>query len=271
MRTGKRTPRRLAALLAWGAGFAACAQFAPHEMLKPAAYTNGAGKVIAYRLSAPQFPEPGKKYAMILFLHGSGECGTDNLRQTRVGLPALLKELVKRPEQVIVAAPQCRVSNAWVKRVSFSADYSAPPEPTLALKWAMEICDDLIRNRQADPDRFYITGLSLGGFGTWDAARRWPGRFAAAAPICGGGDVRKPAGMKRLPIWVAHGDADKNVPPECSRRMVQALRQAGNGRVVYKRYGGAGHNVWDRTYSDPEFLTWLLSQNRAKKPWWRFW
>jgi predicted peptidase len=247
------------------------AQFSVYDYMKPAAFTNSAGEVTVYRLGAPQFPEKGKKYPMILFLHGSGECGTNNFKQITVGLPKLFEGVMKRPEPFIIVAPQCDGTNTWVKTLAFDSDYAAPPEPTKALKAALDICDDLIRNRQADPDRFYITGLSLGGFGTWDAIQREPNKFAAAAPICGGGDVRRLAGMDKLPLWIAHGDADKNVPVECSRRMVTAIHDAGNKELVYMEYKDAGHVVWDRVYGDPNFLEWFLTRTRAKKPWWKFW
>lgn len=245
-------------------------QFAPHEMFRRAAYTNSVGRVIPYQLHAPQFPEKGKRYPVILFLHGSGECGTNNISQLRFGIPALMKQVVMYPEQVMVAAPQCRISNAWVRRLAFSPAYRAEKRPTLALRDALEICDDLIRNRQGDPDRLYITGLSLGGFGTWDAIQRDPGRFAAAAPLCAGGDVTAVRGLKNLPIWVVHGDADRNVPVVASRMMVNALKEAGSRRVRYQEIKGATHNIWDRTYGDPAFLRWMLSQSR-RKPWWKFW
>ncbi len=252
---------------------AAQAQFAPDEMLKPYVYTNSIGEAFAYRMSAPQFPVPGRKYPMILFLHGSGECGTDNLKQIKSGLPALMATLLKRPaaEPVIVVAPQCQVGNWWVKRLAMKPDYAASPDPAPSLEVVLEICRSLVAARQADPDRLYITGLSLGGFGTWDAIQREPDFFAAAVPICGGGDIRRVRGIRRLPIWVFHGREDKNVPVDCSRRMVQALKGVGNRSVSYTEYEGAAHNVWDRTYADPKVVEWMLQQSRANKTWWRFW
>lgn len=265
--------KTLAAFAALVAALPATAQFTPDTMMKPAVYTNEFGEVFRYRAWVPQFPKPGVKYPVILFLHGSGECGTDNNRQIKLGIPQLLKTLSAQREQVIVVAPQCQrgATGSWVHRLAFAETYAADKNPTPILEAAISICDHLIRTKQGDPDRFYITGLSLGGFGTWDAIQREPDRFAAAAPICGGGDVRQLRGLKKLPVWVAHGDADKNVPVACSRRMVEGLRQIGNRHVVYKEFRGAAHDVWSRTYSDPEFVKWLLSQNRKPKPWWKFW
>lgn len=247
-------------------------QFAPHEMFHAASYTNAKGRVVAYQVSAPQFPRPEKKYPILLFLHGSGECGTNNHQQLRQGIPALMKGLVKRDEPTIVIAPQCRISNMWVRRVSMADTYAAEANPTLALRDALEICEEWIRERHADPNRFYIAGLSLGAFGVWDAIQRTPEKFAAAVAICGNGDIRKmPKGLKKLPIWVAHGRIDKNVPVACSRRMVETLRQKGNNRVVYVEYEQAGHDIWNRVLADTNLQAWLFEQSREKKPWWKFW
>ena len=249
----------------------ALAQFAPHEMFRPAVYTNRLGQTLPYRISAPQFPQKGKKYPIILFLHGSGECGTNNIQQIKAGLPAMMRILVKRPEQVIVVAPQCRVSQWWVKKLAIEPDYTAQERPMNSLKLAIEICEELMKTHQADPDRFYITGLSLGGFGTWDAIQRDPTRFAAAAPICGGGDIKKiPPALRKLPIYVAHGAKDTNVPVDCSRRMVQALKQNKCKKVQYVEFPEGTHLIWDKVYGNPKFVNWMLSQTR-KKPWWKFW
>ena len=249
----------------------AWAQFSAEEMLKPYVYTNGTGETFAYRMSAPQFPVAGTKYPLILFLHGSGECGTDNLHQIKVGLPSLMGVLLKQPEPVIVLAPQCRDGNWWVRNLAFNANYAAPKVPSGSLGVALALCRSMVASGLADPDRLYITGLSLGGFGTWDAIQRDPALFAAAVPISGGGDIRRVQPIRKLPIWVFHGRKDKNVPVVCSRRMVEALKQAGNGEVRYTEYEDGAHDVWDRAYADPEMTAWLLKQTRAKKPWWRFW
>jgi predicted peptidase len=247
------------------------AQFTVEELLKPYVYTNGAGATFAYRMSVPQFPEPGKAYPLLLFLHGSGECGTDNLQQIKAGLPALMATVLKRPEPLIVVATQCQSGNGWVKQLAFQENYAMSKEPSASLALALEVCRHVVATRPVDTNRLYITGLSLGGFGTWDAIQREPALFAAAIPVCGGGDIRRVQGLRRMPIWVFHGTEDKNVPAACSRRMVQALKLAGNRKVRYTEYDKAAHNVWDSTYSNPEVIDWLLQQRRSEKPWWRVW
>ncbi len=247
------------------------AQYSPDEMLKPYVYTNEFGETFPYRMSAPQFPAADRRYPLILFLHGSGECGTDNLKQIKVGLPALLKSLLKRTEQVIVLAPQCQIGNWWVRRLARQPDYAAAKEAMPSLEVALELCRHVAAQGLADTNRLYITGLSLGGFGTWDAIQRDPGMFAAAVPICGGGDIRRVDVIRDMPVWVFHGTADKNVSVDCSRRMVEALKQVGSRSVLYTEYEGAAHNVWDRTYGDPKLIDWMLQQIKSKKPWWKFW
>ena len=247
------------------------AQFTPEEMLKPFVYTDVNGKNWPYRLSTPQFPEANRRYPLILFLHGSGERGDDNLKQIKVGLPALIKTLLKQPDPVILLAPQCPRNSGWTQTLAHTPEYSASPQATPALQAALLLCHQLVAHGQADPNRLYITGLSLGGFGTWDAIQREPKLFAAAIPICGGGDIRKIEPIKKLPLWIFHGTDDKSVAVDCSQRMYTALKQAGSRSVKFTEYPKAAHNVWDRTYADPKVLAWLLNQTQVKKPWWNFW
>jgi len=253
--------------------FPVLAQFAPDQMLQPYAYTNEAGEVFMCRLSVPHYPEAGKKYPLILFLHGSGECGTNNISQIKAGVPSLLKSLLKQPEPVMILAPQCPpgMENWWVTKIARTADYAAAKEPSPSLEVALELCRHLVETKQADPDRLYITGLSLGGFGTWDAIQRNPEMFAAAVPICGGGDVRQMRNIKSMPIWVFHAVDDKNVSVECSRRLVRQLKALGAKRVNYTEYEQGDHGCWDRAYSDAKMIAWLLKQKRSETSWWKFW
>ena len=106
-----------------------------------------------------------------------------------------------------------------------------------------------------------LTGFSMGGYGTWDLSARYPDLFAAAMPICGGGDVQQAGKLTKLPIWVFHGDADKAVPVERSRAMVSAIKQRG-GNIKYTEYPGVGHDSWTATFSNPEIMQWLFDQAR---------
>jgi len=250
----------------------AWAQFSVDEMFHPFVYTNETGETFSYRMSAPQFPEEGKRYPLILFLHGSGECGTDNQRQLAIGLPTLMRTLLLCPEPVVVIAPQCQAGNWWVRALARTDRYAMSREPSGSMEVALALCRNAVATGLADSNRLYVTGLSLGGFGTWDAIQREPSFFAAAIPICGGGDIRRVKPLRRLPIWVFYGRVDKNVAVDCSRRMVSALHDAGSSSVQYTEYEDGAHAIWDRVYGNREVLDWLLSQRRdEKKPWWRLW
>ena len=124
--------------------------------------------------------------------------------------------------------------------------------------------DVLARHKAADPDRVYLTGLSMGGFGTWETATEYPERFAAIAPICGGGRPYTAARLKKLPTWVFHGEKDPVVPIKRSEEMVDALKKAG-GDVKFTRYPEAGHDSWTETYNNPELYEWFLKHQRGQK------
>ena len=249
------------------------AQFQVDDMFAAHTYTNASGATLNYQLAAPQFPLADKQYPLVLFLHGSGECGTDNYGQLKVGLPTLVRSLQRRskPEPVLIVAPQCQHSTPFVANLALRTDYHMPPNPTLNMRLVLELVEYLVAHKQADPQRLYITGLSLGGFATWDAIQRHPDLFAAAVPICGGGDVHLAKTLKHLPLWVFHGSEDPNVPVDVSRKMTRALQKAGNRRLTYIEYEGAGHNVWDRAYGNLEMIEWLLTRKRGRQTWWKFW
>lgn len=188
-----------------------------------------------------------KKYPLILFLHGSGERGGDLNLVKKHGPPKLLDSKTDLPlKDFIVVSPQCPANRQW------------QPHELVAL------LDEVSQKYSVDPDRVYLTGLSMGGFGTWETASRYPDRFAAIAPICGGGDPRRVRPLRDMPIWVFHGDKDPTVPVQRSVEMVQALKQAGN-EAKFTRYPGAGHDSWTETYNNPELYQWFLQHKRGEK------
>ena len=126
---------------------------------------------------------------------------------------------------------------------------------------SMELLAALEKEFSIDARRLYVTGLSMGGYGTWDAIQRYPDRFAAAVPICGGGDSLRVKEIARLPIWAFHGADDGVVKPQRSRDMIAALQQAG-GTPRYTEYPKTGHDAWSETYSNPKLYEWLLQQRR---------
>ena len=194
-------------------------------------------------LPAEYNKDVNKKWPMILFLHGIGERGTDVGRVAATGLPKALKD--KKEIPFVVVSPQCP-ANTWWR--SFDLDV---------------LLDAVMEKYRIDPDRVYLTGLSMGGFGAWELAAAYPQRFAAVAPMCGGGNPASVRRMRSLPFWVFHGDADKTVPVKLSDDMVEALKQAG-ADVKYTRYPGVGHDCWTQSYNNPELYDWFLSHVRGQ-------
>ncbi len=197
-----------------------------------------------YLLYLPKgYDESDKKWPLMLFLHGAGESGNDLSKVKMHGPPKKIAAGEDYP--FIIVSPQSP-GRGW------------DPQTLNAL------LDDIIANYRVDEDRVYLTGLSMGGFGTWSLAAAHPDRFAAIAPICGGGDPRNASKLKDLPIWVFHGGKDPVVPLEASQRMVDALKDQGND-VKFTVYPEAGHDSWTETYDNPEFYEWLLSHERKSK------
>lgn len=196
-----------------------------------------------YLLYLPKDYESQDSWPLVLFLHGAGERGDDlNLVKTH-GPPKLIEQGKDFP--FIVVSPQCPRERQW-EPLELSA-----------------LLDDVIARHKVDEDRIYVTGLSMGGFGTWRLAAYSPERFAAIAPICGGGEVYWTRRLTHLPVWVFHGAKDQSVPLERSQQMVDALERNG-GNVKLTIYPDAGHDSWTQTYDDPEFYKWLLSQRRKQ-------
>lgn len=217
--------------------------------------------VLPYRLLKPKDYDPKQKYPLVLFLHGAGERGVDNEKQLIHGLNDFAADEIVAKYPAFVVAPQCPVGKKWVE-VDWSADsHVIPAKPSVPLAASLELLDSIAKEFSIDADRVYITGLSMGGYGVWDALAREPQRFAAAAVVCGGGDPAQADKMKGVPIWAFHGDEDTAVKPKRSREMIAALKAAG-GEPKYTEYPKTGHNSWAKTYSDPALYEWLFAQKR---------
>jgi predicted peptidase len=217
------------------------------------------GHKLPYRLLMPATVEKGTKYPLVVFLHGAGERGVDNEKQLIHGVPQFVAKREKYP--CFLFAPQCPDGKRWVE-VDWSADsHTQPKEPGEVGKLVLALTEKSIMELPVDPKRVYITGLSMGGYGTWDILARRPELFAAAAPVCGGADEATAVKIKDIPIWVFHGARDTAVKPARSRNMVAALEKAG-GKPKYTEYPDVGHNSWDPAYRDPEFFKWLFAQKK---------
>ena len=191
--------------------------------------------------------EQGKKWPVILFLHGAGERGEDVNLVAKHGPPKLLSGKTDLAvKNFIVVSPQCPANRWW------------QPHEVVAL------LDEVGEKHAVDADRVYLTGLSMGGFGTWETAARYPDRFAAIAPICGGGDARRLRSLQNMPTWVFHGDKDEIVPVQRSIEMVEGLKKVGND-AKFTRYPEAGHDSWTETYNNPELYEWFLKHRRGEK------
>jgi predicted peptidase len=191
-------------------------------------------------LYLPPDYETQNVWPLIIFLHGYGERGSDLELVNKHGLP---KRIAARDEfPFIIASPQCPITSHW-------------PEQVTELN---ALLDHLIASYNVDTTRVYLTGLSMGGYGTWFFASRYPERFAAIAPICGGGGWWMTNALKTIPAWVFHGDADPTVPLHESEIMVERIRNAG-GDVMFTVYPGVAHDSWTETYNNPKLYEWFLS------------
>jgi predicted peptidase len=220
------------------------------------------GETLKYRLHMPEALAAGAKVPLILFLHGAGERGDDNARQLKHGVADLIR-FSQTNGQAVVLAPQCPTGQQWVNVNWNALSHSMPSMPSAPMKLALLLLQEKLASLPVDPSRIYVTGISMGGYGAWDIVQRKPELFAAAIPICGGGDTRLATEIKRVPLWVFHGDQDGAVPVSRSRDMVNALK-ASDANVQYREYPGAGHDVWTRTYADTTVLTWLFAQRKTR-------
>lgn len=197
-----------------------------------------------YLLALPKDYDKQDKWPLLLFLHGAGERG-DNLDLVKKhGPPKLIDAGKEFP--FIVVSPQCP-NNHWWEPVELAA-----------------LVDEIVEKYKVDQERLYVTGLSMGGFGTWSLAAYQPKRFAALVPICGGGEPIAAKLFSPTPAWVFHGAKDFVVPLERSEKMVEAMKKAG-GAIKFTVYPEAGHDAWTETYANPDLYDWLLQQKRAAK------
>jgi predicted peptidase len=199
---------------------------------------------MGYLLYLPKDYDSQESWPLLLFLHGAGERGDDLELVKKHGPPKLISEGKAFP--VIVVSPQCPKDRWW-----------EPIELVALLK-------DLQSKLKVDEDRIYLTGLSMGGFGTWRLAAFAPDRFAAIAPICGGGETHWAKYIASLPVWAFHGAKDERVPLERSEKMVEAIKKVG-GNPKLTVYLEAEHDSWTETYNNPELYRWLLEQKRKKE------
>lgn len=226
------------------------------------------GQTLPYRILFPENYDRSKKYPVVLFLHGAGERGNDNEKQLTHGAKLFLSEDARKNFQSIVIFPQCKTEGFWsnvkIDRtktpLAFDFDYGQPA--TDQLDGVIKLLKQVIKKEAVDKKRIYITGLSMGGMGTFEMVYRCPKLFAAALPICGGGDVNHyNKKMRATPFWVFHGADDAVVNVKYSREMVEKLKAIGIN-VKYSEYPGVNHNSWDNAFAEPDYLSWMFSNRR---------
>lgn len=217
----------------------------------PGTLTKGSAKVksdqggattLGFWTYLPRASPPATGWPLLVFLHGSGERGTDLELVKKHGPPKLAGT---RPEleSFYMLAPQCPLGRWW---------------DTASVK---DLIDQTVASQSVDSKRIYITGISMGGFATWTLLREHPGLIAAAVPICGAGDPASVSRFKSVPIWAFHGDKDEAVPVQRSIEMVEALKKV-NGNIKFTLYPDTGHDSWTRTFDNPDLYRWLLEQKK---------
>jgi predicted peptidase len=211
-----------------------------------------------YRLFIPENYTERKRYPLVLFLHGGGGRGDDNLKQIQGGNGFIIDLLTKPESQAkypcFVVAPQSPQQEGWIEYDSIT--------PTSQLQLVLELIGHLERSFSIDSNRLYVLGQSMGGFGTFAIITMQPKLFAAAVSICGGGDESKAGKIAHVPVWAFHGEQDEAVRVERSRDMIAAIARAG-GKPKYTEYKDEGHLIWSKVVKEPELLLWMFTQKRS--------
>lgn len=222
------------------------------------------GTKLPYRLYVPYEYDPQKEYPVLIVLHGAGQRGTDNRGGVKYIVPQLFAHEDTPVAEAIVICPQCPEGNQWVDTPWGRGNYSVDKVPiSNELNAVMELLYEIEETYTTDFNRYYVTGLSMGGFGTWDLLMRYPNIFAAGVPICGGADPSYAETLKNVPIYTVHSTDDPTVPVFGTQEMVKALKDAGNWRMIYKELEGFGHGVWNWTAEQKDIWEWLFAISMA--------
>jgi predicted peptidase len=227
--------------------------------------STGRDVTIRYMLFVPnEYKADGKKWPLMLFLHGLGECSNDDLSRVKIHGPAKLVD--SRPDfPFVLVTPQLPPPTGYKEGVAYtSQQIIAMAHDAWKPDELVKLVDHIVAKLNIDPDRVYATGLSMGGYGTWRLVAHYPDRFAAAVCICGGGEPEEKAqSFCRVPLWAFHGANDGTVPVEVSQKVVEAVKRAG-GDVQLTVYPEAQHDSWTATYNNPKVYEWLLAHRRQK-------
>jgi len=225
-------------------------------------YINDKGDTLNYRFLYPDF-DTIRKFPLVIFLHGMGERGNDNESQLKWGITNFASDQMMAMHPAFVIAPQCPNTTQWSNsKINFkTCDVQLLATPSKPMELVIQLIHQLIKKYNIDTNRIYIMGLSMGGFGTYDAIERYPHLFAAAVPVCGGGDISKAASIAHLPMWIFHGSEDFAVNAKFSFNMFDALTKAG-ARPGFTQYPEVGHFSWISAFNDPLMIEWLFRQHK---------
>lgn len=254
--------KKLGCLLLFIAFFAvSCASQKSAPTVATSAFEKKTYKTMPYRLFVPANYDKNKKYPLVLWLHGAWARGDDNEKQiiegNTQGATIWTKPENQAKNPAFVLAPQCASGEWW-------ANNDSELKPSKQLEMVVELLRELQKQYSIDADRLYVTGQSMGGYGTWSLIAEYPEMFAAAVPLCGGGNTAKAKNLVNVPIWAFHGDADDAVNVKESREMIEAVKQAG-GNPKYTEYKGVGHSVWHQAFAEPELLNWVFAQKLSAR------
>lgn len=252
--------------LPWLISLALVATLATHargeDEFEAHVYKGEQGKTLPYRLLTPANYDKAKHYPILLFLHGYGERGTDNKAQLKHCVDEFVKPGMREKYPCFVLVPQA--PDAWIgiADADFQKPLPASRKPEEALMLAMETLDALAREYSIDSHRVYLSGASNGGYAVWWLLEHEHQRFAAAVPMCGGGDPSAISIAKSVPIWAFHGEKDPVVPVERSREMVAALKAAG-GDPKFTEYPKGKHmDSADKAFKSQEMFEWMFEQKK---------
>lgn len=221
---------------------------------------------LPYRLLKPNGYVKDSKdcYPLLLFLHGIVGRGTDNTKQLRSGVEGFVKDATRKKHSCFLAVPQCPPDKLWlnVSPIQSRGNLQLAKSATEPAAMVLDLIDALCKEYRVDSERIYLTGVSMGGYGTRDLISRRPELFAAAVPVSGGGDPARAEKLAKLPIRASNGEKDPLVPVERPRDMIAAIKKAG-GKPEYTEYKGVGHDAWTPTYKNDEVLDWLFKQKKG--------
>ncbi len=221
------------------------------------------GDTLRYRVLFPENYDKSRKYPLVLFLHGSGERGSDNEAQLTHGASLFTDEETRKDYPSIVIFPQCPKSEFWAKMEISEKGIEFPEKPkiTKSLLLVKKLLDNYKKKEAVDKKRIYVMGLSMGGMATFDLISRYPKYFAAAIPICGGINTDRLKKLRKMPIRIFHGGADPIVSREFSRNAYIELKARGSQRVEYVEFPDVGHDSWTPAFNYPDFLSWMYYQS----------